>query len=176
MENIKIITRDLQMDQEIKNYIDKKFSKLTRYVPKVSSVEVTLKKERYIYSVNILIHTYHKKMIKLSTKDKNLRSAVDAAIDKIKEVLVKYKEKTIISNKKHSKLKKGSFIEDIPSAKESYEKKKILLEEMTEQQAVEKLSSTDEEFLLFFNVDTNTISLAKRIDNNIEILDIYRKE
>lgn len=178
MEEIKIVTRNLEMNQDIKNYIDKKFSKITRYVPKVSSLEITLKKEKYTYSVNVLIHTYHKKIIKLSTKDKSLHSAIDAAVDKIKEILVKYKEKTIISNKKHSKIRKDEFVEDITQKSEDYEKDKIYLEKMTENQAVERLSSMNEEdFLIFFNIDTNTISLAKKYKEKIKILDILdRKE
>lgn len=177
METIKIVTRDLDIGQDIKDYIDKKFGKLERYIPKVSSTEVTLRKEKYIYNVDVLIHTYHKKIIKLSTKDKNLRSAIDTAVGKIKEMLIKYKEKTIVSNKKHSKVKKDNLIENLSSQQETYRKDKMILEEMTERQAIEKLSSTDDNFLLFFNTDTNTVSLARKNAENLEIIDIiYRKE
>ncbi|MEN3013773.1 MAG: ribosome-associated translation inhibitor RaiA [Endomicrobiia bacterium] len=176
MEDIKIISRNLEVNKEIKEYIEKKFKKITRYIPKISSTEITLKKEKYTYNVEVLIHTYHKKMIKVSTQNKVLHSAIDEAIDKVKELLVKYKEKTIVSVKKHSKINKENLppIEDFGLKDETkYTKNKIFLEKMTEQEAVEKLASTNENILFFFNIDTNNVSVVKKIAKDIEVVDLY---
>ncbi|MCX7956688.1 MAG: ribosome-associated translation inhibitor RaiA [Endomicrobia bacterium] len=173
MEDIKIIARNFELTQEVRIYIEKKFSKITKYVPKISSIEMILKKEKYLYEIELLVHTYHKKIIKITTKDKLLYSAVDVSFDKIKEMLVKYKEKTIVSNKKHSKLNKNATsIESIKQQEKQYRKNEVFLERMTEKQAIKKLSNMEENFLFFFNIDTNSISIAKKVEGEIEISDI----
>ncbi|MCX7910668.1 MAG: HPF/RaiA family ribosome-associated protein [Endomicrobia bacterium] len=175
MEDIKIIARNFEMSEDVKSYIDKKLSKITKYVPKISSIEMIIKKEKYIYEVELLVHTFHKKIIKVTTKDKILRSAVDVLLDKIKEILIKYKEKTIVSNKKHSKLnKKTSSIELIEQqeSNKKYKKNELFLEKMSEDQAIKKLTNIEDNFLLFFNTDTNNISIAKKIEDGVEISDI----
>ncbi len=170
-QNLKIVGRNIEITDDIKDYIYKKISKLDRYIPKISSLEVTINKEKYVYNINILLHPYNKKMIRLSSKDKNLKSAVDLAIDKIKTVAVKFKEKTTISKKKHSNIDKYSY-QDI----NEFVKSNTFVQKMSQKEAIQNLINGKENSIIFFNTDTNKFSIATKNESGIEITDIDIKE
>ncbi|MCS7227630.1 MAG: ribosome-associated translation inhibitor RaiA [Endomicrobia bacterium] len=170
--NIKLIGRDIEITNEVREYIEKKIKNISRYTSKISSLEIMIKKQRYIYEIQVLLHTYNKKIIKLIEKDKNLWVAIDNVADRLKDVMVKYKEK-IITRKKHTGSIVDSYIESIsPDEKELYKKNVIFVEKMSEKEAVEKIRNNDKEMIVFFNTDTNKVSIAKKNQYEIEITDI----
>ena len=169
-ENIKVVGRNIDVSTEVKEFIYEKLDRLSRYHQKISSLEITIEKEKIDYLINILLHTYNKKIIKISVKDKSLHSGIDVAVDKLKDIMVKYKEKKI-SAKKHNK----KILKNIVNIPHAYVKDKILVKKMSEQDVVKELLNRKEntvEPIVFFNTDTNKFSIAKKDAGNIEILDI----
>lgn len=169
IENIKIVGRNIEISSEVKEFIYEKLDRLSRYHQKISSLEITIEKERFDYLINILLHTYNKKIIKISVKDKGLHSGLDIAIDKLKDVLVKYKEKKV-SSKKHNK----KVLKNLVNIPQVYVKDKMFIKRLSEQEVVKELLSKKEssEPIVFFNTDTNKISIAKKGVEGIEILDL----
>jgi putative sigma-54 modulation protein len=168
--NIKIVGRNIDISSEIKSYINEKLDKLSQYEQKISSVEVTIEKEKFVYLINVLLHTYNKKIIKISAKDKSLLSGIDIVIDKLKDVMVKYKEKKV-SSKKHNK----EILKDFFNTPQVYIKNQLVIKKLSEQDVIKELlnkKEDDTEPIIFFNTDTNKISVAKKSGGNIEILDV----
>ncbi|GEM_PF-1696715 len=169
-ENIKIIGRNIDISSEVKTYINEKLDKLSRYKQKISSLEITIGKERFVYLINVLLHTYNKKIIKISAKDKSLHSGIDVVIDKLKDIMVKYKEKKV-SLKKHNK----EILKNFLNTPQVYIKDKLLVQKLSEQDVIKELLSKKDENVepkIFFNTNTNKISVARKKDGDIEILDI----
>lgn len=164
--NMRIFGKNLEVTDEIKQYIEKKVSKFDRYIHKISSIEFTLKKEKYMYTVSTVIHTFNKKILKLSSADKSLRSAIDVAIDKIKEVLIKQKEKIEKPKKRHTVevQQKYDFFE--------YTKNSLVLEKLTEKQAIEEIRRRNQDTLIFYNKDTDKISVLKKTSDGIILSDL----
>ena len=169
VENIKIVGRNIDVTSEIKSYIYEKLDKLSRYKQKILSIEIIIEKEKFVYSINVLIHTYNKRIIKISTNDKSLLSGLDTIINKLKDIMVKYKEKKI-SYKKHSK----EVLKNLLNTTQVYIKDKMVVQKMSEQEVINMLlkERNDMEQILFFNTDTNKVSLARKNGSNVEILDI----
>ncbi|MCS7151948.1 MAG: ribosome-associated translation inhibitor RaiA [Endomicrobia bacterium] len=164
--NIKISSRHLEITDEIKNYIDKKVAKFDRYVHKIPSVEFIISKEKYMYQISAVVHSYNRKVIKLSSNDKSLHSAIDILIDKIKEVLIKQKEKMQKTKKHYSK--DINTYGDYPV----YTRTTMQIKKLTEQQAIEEIDKLSVDMLIFYNKNTDKISVLKKTGGNIEISEL----
>lgn len=167
--NLRIFGKNFEVTDEIKEYIEKKIAKFNRYIPKISSIEFTLKKEKYIYDVSTVIHTFGKKITKLSSKDKSLHSAIDAAVDKIKEVLIKQKEKV-------EKPKRKQTIEMPTYEYLNYTKNQLTIEKLTEKEAIEEVQKRGQDMLIFYNKDTNKISVLRKTSDGVVISDIIQEQ
>lgn len=168
--NIKLVGRNITITTELKNYINKKMENITKYVQKISSLEMAINKQKYIYEIQILLHTYNKKIIKIVEKDKNLWTAIDNVVKRLKDTMVKYKEK-IITKKKHSdNVTNYSFVstEDLVE----YAKSVKVVKKMSEKQAAETIKNNKEQTMLFFNTDTNKYAIVNKNGDKIEIIDI----
>lgn len=166
LQSIKIVGRNTEITNSIRDYIYKKIIKIDKYIPKISSLEIVITKEKYIYEMHIMLHPYNKKMIKLSCKDKNLKSVIDLSVDKLKTIAVKFKEKTTVPKKKHTSLSEYEYGEI------EFSKNNIFVEKISQKEAIEKLKNSNEKILVFFNTDTNKFSLATKDENKIEITDV----
>lgn len=166
--NIKLVGRNIDITTELKNYINKKLENIQKYVHKISSLEVVVGKQKYMFDVEILIHTYNKKIVKLTAKNKSLWTAIDNVVSKLKDTLVKYKDK-IVSKKKHVvKNYTPPLSEEIPY----YIKNVIVAKKMNEKEAVETIKNSEKQTIVFFNTDTNKLSMASKNQQQIEITDI----
>lgn len=170
LQSIKIVGRNTEITNDIRDYIYKKITKIDKYIPKISSLEIVVTKEKYLYKMHIMLHPYNKKMIKLSCKDKNLKSVIDLSVDKLKTIAVKFKERTTVSKKKHTSLSEYEY-EGI-----EFNKNNMFVEKISQKEAIQRLKNINEKTLIFFNTDTNKFSIATKKEDKIEVLDIDIKE
>ncbi len=170
LQSIKIVGRNTEITNDIRDYIYKKITKIDKYIPKISSLEIVVTKEKYLYKMHIMLHPYNKKMIKLSCKDKNLKSVIDLSVDKLKTIAVKFKERTTVSKKKHTSLSEYEY-EGI-----EFNKNNMFVEKISQKEAIQRLKNINEKTLIFFNTDTNKFSIATKKEDKIEVVDIDIKE
>lgn len=99
MPNIIIKATKLDLTDEVKNYIEKKLKKFSRYYDNV--LEIRAEVERIapnhhrkgdVFRAEINL-TVPKKTLRVEKTEANLRKAIDKVVDHMKEIIVEYKGK-----------------------------------------------------------------------------------
>lgn len=94
--NIKIIHKDVQITDYIKELIDEKFLKTAKYLHSDHEIKVNITQEREQKIVDVHAYDLHKSF-KAEAKNKDLVVAIDDAKHKIESQIIKHKEK--VTNK-----------------------------------------------------------------------------
>lgn len=90
---IRITGKNLSVTEGIKDWVDKKVSKLEKYVPRLVESHVIIKKEKYFYVVEITASAKHLRAFGKGRDKENLYTAIDWACDRVTKQLKKFREK-----------------------------------------------------------------------------------
>jgi len=97
--NIIIKTTHIDLSDEIKDYVEKKFNKLPRYFDNILEIRVELERMQEghhnkgkIYRAEANIHV-PKKILRVSKEADNLYKAIDKAEDHMREIITEFKRK-----------------------------------------------------------------------------------
>ncbi len=97
--SVRITSRHFDLTPEVQQYIEKKLSRLKRYVENAQSVEVLIERDRYEHKVELMVKD-GPVSITAKTKDPKLVPAIDALMDKAERQLKKKWEKVRGATKK----------------------------------------------------------------------------
>jgi len=165
---VEIFARNMEVDDPIKNYVTKKASKLDRYLSDIEHVKIDLEyiksarsaTDRYIAQVTV---RGHGALLRTEERSDELATAFDATIDKMQRQLERYK------GKHHHNRGDGRAVVEIPipPAEGTSEQVSIIsrrktfdLVPMSEADALEQMKLLGHDnFFIFFNVETDTISV-----------------
>ena len=87
-----IHSRHLDATEAIKNYINKKASKLTKYSTKITKIQVTLKIEGVNNIVEAICSATGATLV-AETTNADMYAAIDLVMDKLEKQIIKQKEK-----------------------------------------------------------------------------------
>lgn len=90
--NIQITARNINLTDAIRQYAEKKVSKLEKYSDHITEASVLLEVQKNVHSVEVLLSAKGVFMKGLE-KSEDLYASIDLAVDKIEKQLIKYKEK-----------------------------------------------------------------------------------
>lgn len=164
---VDINVRNMELTDRIKDYVNKKVSKLDRYLPEIDFVKVdlvTMKSAREAKDRNIAQITSHGRRVVLRTEERadDLFAAIDSAWDKMQRQAEHYKGK-----RSRGRGDGRSASDVLPLDKESPEtgkgivrRKSFDLLPINESEALEQMKLLGHEnFFIFFNIETNTINV-----------------
>ncbi len=169
-EIVKINAKNFELTKEVAEYIEKKLKKIDRYDLKISSIQVILEKIKYIYRVEILVYLPENKMIKVNMQEKEIIPCLEKSVDKLKDMILKYKEKNVSKKRNNTKKYKTSYenLLELP-----YDKKVLDIKLMNEKEAIEELIKNKNDMFVFLNKNTNKLSMVRSIKGNkIEIIEL----
>lgn len=175
--NIQITARNIDLTDAIRDYAEKKVSKLEKYFDHITEANVLLEVQKNVHIVEVLLSAKGVFMKGLE-KSEDLYASIDLAIDKIEKQLVKYKEK-LKDKKLHDKdydtpLKLN--ILDSQSVEDSETRviitKDIPVKPMDAEEAVMQMDLLNKSFFVFRNSDTNELAVVyQRDDGNIGLIE-----
>ncbi len=173
--NISIVGRHFDLTDAIKEHIEGVSGTLEKYHLDIIQVRVIIsgeeKKGKKGFTVEFIINVAHQNTIVIKQRDKDVYAAADLAIDRAHKVLRNQHERMV--DKQHTS------VEEIGAAQ-------VLKEEATEafgsddeivpmdldlhkpieiEDALEKLKSSSQQFLVFNDMDNKMRVLYKRVDN-----------
>ncbi len=169
---VDIFARNLELDDRIKDYVTKKASKLDRYLNDVEQVKVDLDylksarsaTDRYIAQITV---RGKRALLRVEERSDELTTAFDQTIDKMQRKLERYKGKHY-----HGRGDGRSVVEVIalPEKDENEEPLSVIsrrktfdLIPMSEAEALEQMKLLGHDnFFIFFNAETDTISVLYR--------------
>jgi putative sigma-54 modulation protein len=102
---LRITARHIEVSDDIRDYIDKRIERFNKFFDRISSIEVTLSKEKHVHEADILLKAARLEF-RSSVTGADLRTAFEGAADKIEKQMEK-KRKRVIDQKKHSEEKIG---------------------------------------------------------------------
>jgi len=177
---VELLARNLELTDRIRDYVNKKASKLDRYLNELEHVKVDLsvvKSARDANDRNVAQITARGRRVLLRTEERSddLLAAFDRAVDKMQRQAERYKGK-----RTRGRGDGRSAAEVVPLPEEGREESPIVarrktfdLIPMNEAEALEQMKLLGHEnFFIFFNVETNSINvLYQRRDGTYGLIE-----
>lgn len=178
---VEIFGRNLDITERIQDYVDKKVSRLDRYLSSIEEVRVDLAyvksarsaADRQVAQITIRGRGY---ILRVEERADDIFTALDSAISKMQRRIERYKGK-------HSRGRgDGQSVAEFVSEREEEEmdetpiivrRKHFLLTPMDEMEAIEQMVLLGhDDFFVFFNANTNAIGvLYKRRDGKYGLIE-----
>jgi putative sigma-54 modulation protein len=175
---ITITARHFELTKAIRDYVETACLKVKKYFDHVITVHVTLALENNRNNCEIALHA-SKFNLQSQAEEMDMYLSIDTAIDKIEAQIKKLKDRVTDHQKRTLKEHYGEFSRETDilftpesSARKTIKTKRVVPEELTLQEAIEKLDNQKEEFLIFKNVETDGLNvLVKRDAQNYKLFE-----
>lgn len=171
---IEIVQKNYAMSDKLRDIINKKTSKLSKYFDDNASVKVLMKKEKDIYKMEITV-TAAGSFIRSENSGENMYDNIDIILPKIEKQIIKNKEKLKKKLKENAfKDKDYLFMQSIPEEMPIQITKHKAFEVYPQsiQDAVDEMNMLDHDFYVFINKDTEKLQIVyRRYDGNIGVLE-----
>ena len=178
---VDIYTRNLELTEKIRDYVEKKASKLDRFLSNIEEVRVDLDfirsarnaADRMIAQITIRGRGY---ILRAEESATDIYTAIDASMDKIQRRIDRYKGKRQRGRgdgTPASEVAPGEPIETEEVTPVIARRKEFVLVPMDELEAIEQMSLLGHDnFFIFYNANTNSINvLYKRTDGSFGLIE-----
>lgn len=175
---ISVTFRNKDGEEWHKEYIEKRLSKLRKYVdsPVEARVVLSVEKFRNVAEVSIVGNGLN---VNAKEESKDMHVAIDAAIEKVERQLKKFKEK--IRGHKANSMKTAKIDEMAASPEESeeieeseeakvVETKKVVLKPMSLDDALMEIDATKNRFIIYRDSSTENVNVIYTRDDGKYVL------
>lgn len=178
-----IQSHNIEITPRIQSYIEKKTSRLDRYMHNLSEVRVDLAEESTRSAVErqvaqITVRDGHGTILRAEERSNDMFAAIDAVVDKLYRQISRYR------GKRRRRIRSGAgempIEEPLPIEEDEAEEiaerkivrnKRFILRPMNAEEAVEQMELLGHDFFVFFNPDEDAINvLYRRHDDNYGLL------
>ena len=173
---VKIVERHTGSSEALRSYVLEKTKGLERYFDRIVSIDVVLSVEKERHIADMHAHLVNRKVITAREESPDMYASIDAAVDKLKRQLVKYKDQLTDVKERGSK---DSSAQD-PSEKKGEQRQIIRTDTyfqkpMTPEEAALQLDAIDKGFLVFINAETDEVNIIyHRRDGNYGLIEPRR--
>jgi putative sigma-54 modulation protein len=166
--------RNIEVTDALRQYIEKRLSKFSKFLNDLSEAVVTISTEKFTHKIDVLLKV-NGHLIQAEGKTEDLYSAVDQVVEKLEKQVIKYKEKIQNKNKKDNTKNLAVFEEKAETVKIIVKFKKFDLRPMTPEEAVDQMELLDKDFFIFLNSFTGDVNLVyRRKDGNYGLIEPAR--
>jgi len=166
---VAIFPKNMEMTERIKDYVNKKVSKLDRYLPDIEETRVDLAYEksarnpsdRQVAQITIRGRGY---ILRTEERSEDIFTAIDATLEKMQRKMERFKGKR--ARGRGDGTPTARVAAEAPAAIEEEEapiiarRKTFSLVPMDELEAIEQMQQLGHEnFFVFYNADTNSINI-----------------
>lgn len=183
--NVQIHARNLEVNDRLRDYVEKKLSRLDHYLPSVMEVRVDIshdhrRTEGDRSSAQLTVRDGRGTILRAEEKHcADVFAAVDTALDKLYRQISRYKDKRRQRAGRNFEAMEPEWatVEPLPTASDNeldtdeepieniVRRKPILLTPMNEQEAIDQLELLGHTFFVFYNADTSSINVLYKRDN-----------
>lgn len=173
---VEVYTKNMEVTDRIQAYVDKKVSKLDRYLPGIEEARVDLAYEKSARSANdrqVAQITVRGKRFVLRAEERadDIFAALDIALDKLQRRIERYKGKRYrgrgdgksaadVASEPAVEIEEEEMLEEVPAI---VRRKLFHLYPMDEVEAIEQMELLGHEnFFVFYNANTNGINVLYR--------------
>ena len=174
--DITISFRHIDVDEEIRSYIEEKMARLQKYIETPLDVHVVLSLERkYRHRVDVMF-TINGIVINAHEVMDDMHAAVDMILDKLERRLTKYRDKM----KKYREVKTKQAAAATPATEKEESgiiiAKTITAKPMDPEEAVMQLRASGDTFMVFRERDRDNVCIVyKRKDGKYSLIETVGK-
>ncbi|KYH31444.1 ribosome hibernation-promoting factor, HPF/YfiA family [Neomoorella mulderi] len=164
--------KNLPVTDALKQYIEKRLSKIERYLEGVDEVQVNLSVNRdsHIVEVTIPLNGY---LLRGEEATGDMYGSVDLVVEKLEKQIEKYKTKLArkLKNGTLKELVAGNLEEDTPEPK-LIRTKRFPIKPMPVEEAILQMNLLGHNFFVFSNAETEEVNvLYRRRDGNYGLIE-----
>jgi len=176
---ITITARHFELTKAIRDYVETACLKVKKYFDHIITVHVTLTLENSRNLCEITLHA-SKFSLQSESEEMDMYLSIDSAVDKMEGQIKKLKDRVTEHQKKRAlkdqfnAFSRESDIEVNPEnrARKMIKTKRVVPEIMSIQEAMEKIDGLKDEFLIFKNLETDSLNvLVKRDDQTYKLFE-----
>ena len=170
-----IVSKNYNISGYLEGEIEEKIKKLEKFFKEDTSVVVTVTGMKSdIKKVDILVNLKNN-VLRSEATDRDIRTALDSAADKIKIQLVKNKKKLKNRNNETIRYENIEDTQEDNRIRSIVKNKRFDLTTMTPDEACFQLELLDHSFYVFLNSDTNLVSIVyKRNDGDYGLIEVEK--
>ncbi|AOZ93260.1 ribosome hibernation-promoting factor, HPF/YfiA family [Paenibacillus crassostreae] len=181
--NFSIRGQQIEVTDALREYVDKKFSRLTKYfdAPLMSDGNVTLGVTRGLHRVEVTI-PLPGVLLRAEDRSDDMYSSIDAVVDKLERQIRKYKTKLNRKFRQDGSLKTlfsdvsgaaGSIVNgEIEDELEVVRTKRFFLKPMDVEEAILQMNMVGHNFFVFSNIDNQAVNVVyKRNDGKYGLIE-----
>ena len=166
---VDLFARNMDISERIKDYVDKKVSRLDKFLPDIGEARVDLSfvksarsaADRQVAQITVRGKGY---ILRSEERSDDVFTAIDASIEKLQRQIERYKGKR--ARTRGDGVSASEVSNEMPALDEGEEtpvivrRKEFTLVPMDENEAIEQMKLLGHEnFFVFYNVQTNTINV-----------------
>ena len=162
---INVTFRHMESNEALKNYVYEKVSRIEKYLSKVTEVSVILALEKRSNIAEVIVNVNRVQIAAKETNEDNMYTAIDLVMDKIERQTKRYKDKLTSHKDQHRRARHNIFSpEDFTGITDNnlIKSETIAIDTMSADEAVLKLESSDDDFYVFKNTETNKVNVMYR--------------
>lgn len=179
--------RNIGVSDRVREYAEKKMSKLEHYLPEIGEVRVDLSAERTARSADdrqvVQVTAFLKgAVLRVEERSGDMMTSIDMALDKMQRQIERYKTKRRRSRGNGVDMGTAALevepeVEVEPSEAETapriVRRKQFAITPMTEAEAIEQMALLQHEnFFIFYNADSAKLNvLYQRKDGNLGLIE-----
>ncbi len=173
--------RNLEITPVIRDHIEKKLHKLSRYFEQIAEVQFHASSQRNFKTAEVTVNA-NGHMIRAEERNADLYTSIDQVVDKLEKQLKHYKERTVDRNRRpqrHGLMHADERHRAAPDAAEGdrphalhledsgdraelsiVRRKRFSLEVMSAEDAAERMQLVGHDFFMFLNDETRHINVV----------------
>jgi putative sigma-54 modulation protein len=178
---VEVFGRNMEVTDRIQDYVDKKVTKLDRYLNGIEEARVDLayvKSARSASDRQVAQITVRGKGFVLRSEERadDIFAALDIALEKLQRQMERFKGKRSrirTDSRQIEEMIEAEVEEEEDEAPLIIRRKRFMLTPMDELEAIEQMSLLGHEnFFIFFNINTNAVNvLYRRRDGNFGLIE-----
>lgn len=174
-----IITKnDVEVNEAIREYAEKRIRKITRHLPAISEGKMEVSQEKtklpeQRFAVQVTLNS-RGTLIRSQERAKDIRTAIDRVVDALTSRVERYKGKLYDKGKGMSLTRREATeeTEKIEAPKKVVKSKHFLVKSMLSDEATDQMELLGHDFFLFIDADTGKLNLLyRRKDGNYGLIE-----
>jgi len=170
---ITITARHFELTKAIRDYVETSCLKLKKYFDHIITVHATLALENSRNLCELSLHAA-KFSLQSQAEEMDMYLSIDNAIDKMEGQIKKLKDRITDHQKRALKEQFDDFsrasdfqVDAVDRKRKTLKTKRVVTEPLTVSEALEKLEGSQDEYLIFKNIETDSINVLVTKDHEV---------
>ena len=171
---VKVIGKNIEVTEALKNIIEKKISRLDRYFNPEVEAQTTLSVQKNRHTIEVTI-PFNGVILRSEERNEDMYISIDIVIDKLERQI--RKQKTKLEKRNHGTSLKFQGIPQYNNAEEEVDSrivktKKFAFKPMSAEEAVLQMELVGHSFFVYMSDDTSEVNVVyKRKDGNYGLIE-----